>query len=107
MTPRATTTRQTKTPTPRAGTTKRATRAKTRTKGDAEPVVIDLTTDRLVPTSEAARLTGLSAKRLRDYRCDRTGPAFLKMGTSEQARCLYRLSDLERWIQENARPMGG
>ena len=76
-------------------------------KGDAEPVVIDLTTDRLVPTSEAARLTGLSAKRLRDYRCDRTGPAFLKMGTSEQARCLYRLSDLERWIQENARPMGG
>ena len=106
MTPRATTTRQAKTPTLRACTTKRATRATPRA-GDAEPVVIDLTTDRLVPTSEAARLTGLSAKRLRDYRCDRTGPAFLKMGTSEQARCLYRLSDLERWIQSIARPMGG
>lgn len=106
MAPRATTTRQAKTPTLRAGTTKRATRATPRA-GDTEPVVIDLTMDRLVPTSEAARLTGLSAKRLRDYRCDRTGPAFLKMGTSEQARCLYRLSDLERWIQSIARPMGG
>ena len=62
---------------------------------------ISLTDDRLVATAEAARLLGLSQKCLREWRCDRTGPAALKMGSGQRARVFYRLSDLEAWCRTN------
>jgi predicted DNA-binding transcriptional regulator AlpA len=68
---------------------------------------ISLKDDCLLSTAQAARLVGLSAKTLRQLRCDRTGPPCLKMGTAAQARVLYRRSALEQWIQRNATPMGG
>jgi predicted DNA-binding transcriptional regulator AlpA len=68
---------------------------------------ISLKDDCLLSTAQAARLVGLSAKTLRQLRCDRTGPPCLKMGTAAQARVLYRRSALEQWIQCNATPMGG
>ena len=68
---------------------------------------ISLKDDCLLSTAQAARLVGLSAKTLRQLRCDRTGPPCLKMGTAAQARVLSRRSALEQWIQRNATPMGG
>jgi predicted DNA-binding transcriptional regulator AlpA len=68
---------------------------------------ISLRDDCLVSTAQAARLLGLSAKTLRQLRCDRAGPPCLKMGTAAQARVVYRRSALEQWIQRNATPMGG
>lgn len=68
---------------------------------------ISLRDDCLVSTAQAARLVGLSAKTLRQLRCDRQGPPCLKMGTAAQARVVYRRSALEQWIQRNATPMGG
>jgi hypothetical protein len=68
---------------------------------------ISLRDDCLLGTAAAARLLGLSQKTLRALRCDRSGPACLKMGTAAQARVLYRRSALETWIQRNATPMGG
>jgi predicted DNA-binding transcriptional regulator AlpA len=62
---------------------------------------INLTDDRLVATAEAARLLGLSQKCLREWRCDRTGPAALKMGSGQRARVFYRLSSLEAWCRTN------
>ncbi len=61
----------------------------------------------LLKTAEAAALLGLSQKTLRQLRCDRAGPRFLKMGTHMQARTRYRLSDLERWVRERAHAVGG
>jgi predicted DNA-binding transcriptional regulator AlpA len=62
---------------------------------------ISLTDDRLVGTAEAARLLGLSAKCLREWRCQRTGPAALKMGSGQRARVFYRVSSLEAWVRSN------
>lgn len=58
--------------------------------------------DALVGTAEACRRLGVSQKTLRVWRAHRTGPACLKLGTSKQARVLYRGSDLTRFIRENA-----
>jgi len=68
---------------------------------------ISLRDDCLLSTAQAARAIGMSAKTLRQLRCDRQGPPCLKMGTTAQARVVYRRSDLERWVSRNAVPMGG
>lgn len=68
---------------------------------------ISLKDDCLLSTRQAASLVGLSAKTLRQLRCDRNGPQALKLGSGKQARCVYRRSDLERWISANAHAVGG
>jgi hypothetical protein len=68
---------------------------------------LSLRDDLLLSTADAARRVGLTAKTLRAMRCDRAGPRCLKLGTSKQARTVYRLSDLERWIRESAHVVGG
>jgi len=72
-----------------------------------QSTAIDLKDDILVSTSEAARLTGRSAKTLRQLRCDRQGPPCLKLGRAAQARVVYRRSDLEQWVSSMAQPAGG
>jgi predicted DNA-binding transcriptional regulator AlpA len=59
---------------------------------------LSLKDDCLLGTAEAARLVGLSPKTLRQMRCEKAGPRCLKLGAGRQARCLYRRSDLERWV---------
>ena len=68
---------------------------------------LSLRDDALLSTRQAAELVGLSAKTLRQMRCERSGPRCLKLGASRQARTVYRRSDLERWIRESARIVGG
>jgi len=68
---------------------------------------IDLRDDCLLSTRQAASLVGLSPKSLRQLRCDRSGPKALKLGSGKQARCVYRRSDLEKWISGNAHVVGG
>ncbi len=63
--------------------------------------------DPLLKTEDAAALICLSPKTLRQLRCDKKGPRFLKLGASKKARTVYRRSDLEQWIRENARVVGG
>lgn len=59
---------------------------------------LNLEDDRLLSTAEAARVVGVSAKTLRQMRCDRQGPRCLKAGDSKQARVRYPLSALEAWV---------
>ena len=66
-----------------------------------------LTNDRLVTTAEAARLTGVSQKTLREWRCKRTGPAALKLGVGKQSRCVYRVSSLEAWVRASVTSVTG
>jgi hypothetical protein len=73
-----------------------------KTKTPAGPLAeISLTDDRLVGTTEAARLLGVAPKSLREWRCQRTGPPALKMGAGRQARVFYKLSSLEAWIRSS------
>ena len=68
---------------------------------------LSLANDPLLKTADAAALLGLSQKTLRQLRCDRAGPRCFKLGTTQQARTVYRRSDLERWVRERARVVGG
>jgi hypothetical protein len=83
-------------------------RSKTKMRTPAEAVAdISLKDDCLVSTTEAARLLGLQAKTLREWRCKRTGPPSLKLGAGRQGRVLYRRSALEGWIRTNVTTMPG
>ena len=68
---------------------------------------LNLADDPLLKTAAAAALVGLSQKTLRQLRCDRAGPRYFKMGVAQQARAVYRRSDLERWVRERAQVVGG
>ena len=83
-------------------------RSKTKTRTPAAALAdISLKDDRLVPTTEAAGLIGQKPKTLRQWRCEKTGPAWLKLGTGRQGRVLYRLSSLEAWVRANVTTMSG
>jgi hypothetical protein len=58
--------------------------------------------EQTVSRREASRLTGLSPATLKKMAGHHRGPAFLKLGTSKQARVLYRLADLKRWQRDPA-----
>jgi excisionase family DNA binding protein len=48
-----------------------------------------------LPTSEAARVLGLSASTLAKLRLTGGGPIYSKLGR----RVLYRIDDLEEWVR--------
>ncbi len=83
-------------------------RSKTKAKARTPAVAladISLKDDRLVPTTEAAVLLGQKPKTLREWRCGKTGPAWLKFGKGRQGRVMYRLSSLESWVRANVTTM--
>lgn len=82
-------------------TPKLRTPRKGKTKVTPAEAVADLSLkdDCLLGTTEAARLVGLTPKTLRVLRCQKTGPRCMKLGTTKQARTVYRRSDLERWVR--------
>lgn len=71
------------------------------------PVSVDLSTDRLVSTAEAAHYVGLTQKTLREMRCQRRGPRCLKAGDSKQSRVRYPLSGLQEWVSQMKARGGG
>ena len=84
--------------------------SKTKPRAKAKPeglTGLSLKGDRLLTTREAALLLSLSPKTLRQLRCDKAGPPCLKLGTRDQARVVYRLSDLERWVERTAHVVVG
>lgn len=52
----------------------------------------------LTPT-QAAELTGFTLRALECMRAKRTGPAYIKVGTSRNSVIRYRLSDIHAWMQ--------
>ena len=58
---------------------------------------------RLVTTEEAAEMLRLSPRTLEDMRLDGTGPHFSKLGKSRRAKVVYRVGDLDGWVQEGRR----
>lgn len=82
--------------------------SKTKTRTPAEAVAdFSLKNDRLVPTAEAATMLGLQPKTLREWRCNRTGPPALKLGTGRRARVVYRLSVLEAYVRASVTSVTG
>lgn len=56
--------------------------------------------ERFLNTSQTAAYLGLAAQTLREWRCAGRGPAYHRLGGGGlTGRCLYRLSDLEAYLQ--------
>ena len=72
----------------------------------------DLNSDSLTP-QEAARLIGVAAKTLANWRCQGFGPPFVKFGDpGGRGGVRYRRGDLLGWLREHTRqpspgPRGG
>lgn len=52
----------------------------------------------LLTTTQAAGYLKLSAKTLERFRCEGTGPAYLKAGPGKRARVRYTQADLDTWL---------
>ena len=53
----------------------------------------------LLTSPQAAAQLGVQPQTLRKWRCDGTGPRFVRLGTGRRSRAAYRLSDLEAWLE--------
>lgn len=53
-----------------------------------------------VSANEAAAMLGVSPRTLANWRTQRTGPAFVRIG-AVHSRTLYRLDDLKAWLDAN------
>jgi hypothetical protein len=52
-------------------------------------------------TYEAAEYLGLKESTLRDWRCEKRGPRYVKMGKSRNAAVRYRVRDLDAYQDSN------
>jgi len=59
--------------------------------------------ERLLTTSEAAALLGLSIKTLERHRTSGAGPHYIKLGAGRSGRVRYRRADLDAWVAEHRR----
>ena len=49
-------------------------------------------------SEETAKLIGVSAKTLANWRCLGKGPEYIRLGKSPRAQVLYCYDDLEAWL---------
>ena len=53
-------------------------------------------------SQDVADLLRLSVRTLERMRVDGNGPRFLKAGTGKRSRVLYRLEDIQSWLESQA-----
>jgi predicted DNA-binding transcriptional regulator AlpA len=53
----------------------------------------------MLTSPQAAGFLGISPQTLRKWRCDGTGPRFVRLGTGRRSRAAYRLEDLQAWLE--------
>lgn len=54
----------------------------------------------LLTSVEAAEYLRLSPRTLEGMRVDGTGPRYFKVGPGKRSKVVYRVSDLETWLQQ-------
>ncbi len=54
----------------------------------------------LLSSPEAARYLGIQQQTLRKWRLLGKGPRYVRLGDSPRSRVMYRLSELEAWVDE-------
>ncbi|MDO4429194.1 MAG: helix-turn-helix domain-containing protein [Atopobiaceae bacterium] len=59
-----------------------------------------------VPSSTAARILGISPRTLSNWRVQGRGPRYVKVG-SNRSPVLYRISDIEEWLDSRVVERGG
>ncbi len=53
----------------------------------------------ILTSPQAAAFLGITPQTLRRWRCDGTGPRFVRLGTGRRSRAAYRFEDLEAWLE--------
>jgi hypothetical protein len=69
--------------------------------GTARPSQEDGKDRDLLTTAEAAHVLRLSPRTLERFRVEGTGPSYLKAGPGKRARVLYRVEDLQAWLNQS------
>lgn len=59
--------------------------------------------DTLLTTQQAAAYLAISAKTLERFRCEGSGPVYVKAGPGKRARVRYKKSDLDAYIARQRR----
>jgi len=59
--------------------------------------------DPKLPTAKAAQYIERSAATLSRWRQTGFGPKYIKLGRHKQSQILYRLSDLDEWLESQVR----
>jgi len=57
---------------------------------------------RYLTTKDVASLLHISVRTLERFRVEGTGPVFHKAGRGRRARVLYKLTDVQAWLAEQA-----
>ena len=52
----------------------------------------------LIDTLTLSSITGVGASTLKQWRCKKTGPSFIKMGS----KVMYRSDVVEKWLDSNS-----
>jgi predicted DNA-binding transcriptional regulator AlpA len=56
-------------------------------------------TSPFLSTAQAASWLGVRPSTLRKWRCQGTGPRFLRLGSGRRSPAAYRMADLEAWLE--------
>jgi predicted DNA-binding transcriptional regulator AlpA len=59
--------------------------------------------DQLCKPGAAAQVIGVTTKHLARWRMTGKGPRFIKLGAAPQSQIRYRRSDIDAWLDEQAR----
>ena len=51
---------------------------------------------------QAATDLGIKPNPLRRWRCSGRGPRYVRLGSSTRGRVVYRMKDLEHWLESNS-----
>lgn len=57
---------------------------------------------KIVTATQAARLLGVTADTLSNWRCIGRGPRFIKTSPTRHGKVLYRASEVEAWLENNS-----
>lgn len=64
-------------------------------------------TPKVLHTPEAAVYLGLAPKTLENWRVAKTGPRYARLGSVGRPRIVYRIADLDAWLDEQVISPGG
>lgn len=67
-----------------------------------EVPVPDREPPRLLTSMEAAAYLKIQPQTLRRWRCSGSGPIYVRLGSSQRSKVVYRLADLDTWLSERS-----
>lgn len=58
---------------------------------------------KFLTSPQLAEMLGVSEGTLRNWRANKQGPPFIKLGKSKQAEVRYKIDDINSWLSKNSK----